>query len=130
MSSKRTPAPIGKTFGMLTVIRELPDITSSGYAVRAVLCRCKCGSEKSYRLHNILTLCTVTCGCSTKEYQEIARVEREELYVEGLLTKSKQDKRDTTLLTNIGLIEHGLCTGKLGPTWYSRMDVLTKEFLG
>lgn len=66
---KRAESEIGNTYGFLTITgidRETTEkIRNQGktYGVY-VTCKCKCGSEKSYRLNSIKTEHTYSCGCS------------------------------------------------------------------
>ena len=53
----------GRTFGRLTVIKNMP---KSGFQPR-VLCRCSCGTEKVFRLHNLRHGETKSCGCLQTE---------------------------------------------------------------
>ena len=50
----KTEVEIGATFGALTVTKQLMG--------GKVICRCSCGSEKEYYLHNLLNGTTKTCG--------------------------------------------------------------------
>lgn len=54
--------PPGTQFGSLTVIKE---VAKSGQH-RMMLCECKCGNKRSYRLGNLRNGTSKTCGCSRK----------------------------------------------------------------
>lgn len=59
---------IGKKFGRLTVIEELPVyISESGYKVKKCLCICDCGKKKTIRLYDLTSKKTKSCGCIQKE---------------------------------------------------------------
>lgn len=62
----RTPAPVaeGDRYGLYTVIREVERHRKpNGAAVRMVLARCDCGTERQVRLSSLREGHTVSCGC-------------------------------------------------------------------
>lgn len=66
----RIPAPIGKVFGRLTVIREVP----SPDEYRRIECLCSCGREKLVRLHDVKSGRTKSCGCKTASCGGLSKV--------------------------------------------------------
>jgi len=65
----RDAAPVGETFGRLTVLREVEPafVSTTGKKKRRVLCRCSCGQEKSCELVSIKRGVVSSCGCISKE---------------------------------------------------------------
>lgn len=59
--------PPGTKFGSLTVIKEVAKVGQ----FRMMLCECKCGNQKVYRLGNLRSGGTKSCGCSRKERRRI-----------------------------------------------------------
>ena len=58
----------GRTFGRLTVIKEVDSVLSSqGYKIRKWLCRCECGQEKIIREIHLKSGHTKSCGCILSE---------------------------------------------------------------
>lgn len=58
----------GQKFNRLTIIKEVePKIYPTGGQHRRVLCRCECGCEKEYFLHEVVKGRTKSCGCYNKE---------------------------------------------------------------
>lgn len=69
MPWSRQPLPIiGKTFGQLTVLREIDTPRNSG---RRVIARCSCGTEKTFFAQNIRRGLSTNCGCT--RYTSAAR---------------------------------------------------------
>ena len=66
--SKRSIVNIGDRYGKLTVIGEAGYyITPKNKRVRLVECVCDCGTRKTFRLTNLKTGGTVSCGCHKRE---------------------------------------------------------------
>ncbi|RUR69042.1 hypothetical protein EJP67_18450 [Variovorax guangxiensis] len=62
----RTMVPVaaGDRFGRLTVIEEAPrQRKANGASLRAMVCRCECGTQKVVRLASLREGTTVSCGC-------------------------------------------------------------------
>ena len=59
----RTAVETGDKYGYLTIIREIEKIGKA----RVVLCQCDCGSEKAFRLNQIVKGRVKSCGCRTRE---------------------------------------------------------------
>lgn len=67
---------IGKTFGRLTVIGRCEnDIVSSKIQYSRWLCRCKCGSMKKIRGHDLVSGKVCSCGCLISKGEEMVRIE-------------------------------------------------------
>ncbi len=137
MPQKRTPQPIGKRFGMVTLIEELPDrIKVYGkikVQTRMSLIECDCGAKKRVIYGNLLYGCINSCGCSfvrirmetIKRNHNISLQEHKSLTPERIrISEDKQKK-----LTNIQMIENGLINNALGMSWCSLMHERTREFL-
>lgn len=59
---------IGRVFGRLTVIKELPRRRfKSGKTERVMLCRCECGNEHATLKMHLKTGKTLSCGCLARE---------------------------------------------------------------
>jgi len=55
---------IGKEFGYLTVIADAPSYrTPSGKYYRQVICRCECGTERTFKITRLESGRTKSCGC-------------------------------------------------------------------
>lgn len=55
---------LGVTFGLLTVLAESePSYRGNGAPIRRFICRCACGSERSYTGQNLNSGQSTTCGC-------------------------------------------------------------------
>lgn len=126
--ANKVPAPIGQRFGMLLVLEEgTKEITRDGNIYRTINCKCDCGKVVSMRLYNILYLHHKSCGCigmkSIAKQAELALIKRNHI------KKTKEKIWPDRCLVLIGLIEHGLITGRLNKTWYSRMSQLTTQYL-
>jgi hypothetical protein len=68
MCASRLVIPAGKKFGLLTVIRDGPDITRSGLPRRTMICSCKCGTaETQVRVDTLTRGKTKSCGCLRRE---------------------------------------------------------------
>jgi hypothetical protein len=61
--------PPGTVFGRLTVIEEGPPRGTRG--LRAMLCRCECGTRKAVDLHSLRRGRTTSCGCARGEAQKL-----------------------------------------------------------
>lgn len=60
--------PVGKRFGKLTVIEELPGIPRQKNKTRRVIkCKCDCGSTTTAYLENLASGNTSSCGCHRVE---------------------------------------------------------------
>lgn len=76
MGARRSvTSPVGKTYGRLTVIRELPRVTfKCGSVKRKVQCVCRCGGQPITVLLNSLQQGqTQSCGCLQRERASEAR---------------------------------------------------------
>jgi hypothetical protein len=62
---KRIDIPPGTVFGRFTVIGEALRIRTSG--LRAMLCRCECGTMKTVGLSDLMYGGTVSCGCARRD---------------------------------------------------------------
>jgi hypothetical protein len=60
MSYKKRPLPIGKKFGKLIILQEVPTIKGKRY----VYCSCECGSKKVIRYDGLKIGRVKSCGCS------------------------------------------------------------------
>lgn len=69
-NSKWIKTKIGSKFGKLTILSEDDPIISKTAKIRVVTCKCDCGVIKQYRLNNIKTRHTSSCGCLYKENSE------------------------------------------------------------
>lgn len=66
--SHRQPAPIGKRFGRLVILSELPDERIGKSLRRFVMCRCDCGKDVKRGLLNVLRPNFVSsCGCAKSD---------------------------------------------------------------
>lgn len=61
--SKETKEAIGKTFGLLTVVRYLPIAERTRSAWHNVLTRCECGTESHQNVSGVISMNTWHCGC-------------------------------------------------------------------
>lgn len=52
---------LGKTFGILTVLKRVGQVKPGGVSVW--LCRCECGTEKEFRYNHLVGKTTKSCGC-------------------------------------------------------------------
>lgn len=63
--AKRPEPLIGKRFGRLTIVEELPTIIQpAGGHCRVFKCKCDCGNEKIVRFTNLIQGGTTSCGCA------------------------------------------------------------------
>lgn len=70
---KRKPIKVGKKYGFLETIEEPTWERSKGSFTRQfVICRCICGSVDKYRVVNLKSKKTKSCGCKSKELQKRA----------------------------------------------------------
>jgi len=83
MPSKREPAPIGKKFGMLTILSEAPDVIRGKNNVRFVNCQCECGKFRSVNLVSLLNFQTRSCGCSVGRLQSETFQRNKALQIKG-----------------------------------------------
>lgn len=58
---------LGKTFGRLTILREGSSVKYGKTAMRKVVCKCTCGTEKEIDLNSIKRGKSTSCGCFNKE---------------------------------------------------------------
>lgn len=66
---------LGNRYGRLIVISEAePAITSGGRSIRTCLCQCDCGSKKVFRVQNLRSGISESCGCIFREYVTAPRV--------------------------------------------------------
>ena len=79
-------ALIGKKFGKLIVIRELPQ---EGYN-RYVGCLCDCGNEKKVGIFRLTTGHTRSCGCLKKE--SMTAIRQKQIEKNGLLPFGQSTK--------------------------------------
>src|SRR5690242_4880869 len=63
MGRPRTPANIGRVFGMLTVVRNM---RVKKYERTTWLCRCACGALKAIQAKQLLRGSTTSCGCKPR----------------------------------------------------------------
>jgi len=54
---------IGKRYGRLTVLKQLPSIKKGTDVRRVVLCLCDCGNEKEKKIKELENGSTKSCGC-------------------------------------------------------------------
>ncbi len=64
MSYAKRPLPIGKKFGLLRLLREVP---TTEKCRRYVYCSCDCGSRKVIRYDGVQSGRVKSCGCSISE---------------------------------------------------------------
>lgn len=68
---------VGRVFDRLTVVQEIDSLWDSrGKRVRMVVAACSCGAEKSYRLKNLMSGNTKSCGCRDRDALEARNAER------------------------------------------------------
>jgi hypothetical protein len=73
---RRTPPMadiLGKTFGRLTVIEQVPSIP--GKPGRRVACQCRCGASSIHRVTQLIAGITRSCGCIKREQNRQPRKE-------------------------------------------------------
>ncbi|MCF8890638.1 HNH endonuclease [Priestia megaterium] len=63
----RNPDLVGKSFGMLTVVRSLGRVKKSIHNRMIYLCKCECGNEKIVIQSSLLSELETSCGCDKKE---------------------------------------------------------------
>jgi hypothetical protein len=128
---KRTPLEIGKKFGHLTVLGDGIDKREGKQNVRMVHVECICGKEKEVRYSTLMYEMVKSCGCKSKEMAKETMDRNHELYAKEPIKNKVTEliKERNVKLANIGLIEHGLLTGKLPPSYISLMHEKTREFL-
>ncbi|NLF35521.1 MAG: hypothetical protein GX585_06105 [Clostridiales bacterium] len=64
---KRRVLMVGKTFGFLTVIKELEKYNDRANPSRMVLCRCICGNEVEATASDVYNYHKKSCGCKSSE---------------------------------------------------------------
>lgn len=114
---RRRPTPIGAKFNHLTIIGDAPDAITEKYVTRCVVARCDCGTVKTYRFGNLVSLSVKGCGCKLSYKPKIKPVN----------TKRHTSKMNLVKLANIRLMELGLATKKLNSLWMSKMHNRTRE---
>ena len=58
----------GDKYGRLSVVKELePIVQPSGAKKRIVICKCECGNTKTFRLSDLRSNKTKSCGCFQKQ---------------------------------------------------------------
>lgn len=137
MPIRRKPQPVGKRFGMLTLISEAPDrIVEYGLTKvikRMSIVKCDCGKQYEVIYGNLINGGTKSCGCSsfkmgqsTMERNHAMRLEEHKALIPAI-SEARIEKLKK--LTNIQMIENGLINNKLGMSWCSLMHERTREFL-
>jgi len=128
---KRTPLEIGRKFGYLTVLGDGKDKREGKQTVRMVHVECVCGVEKEVRYSTLMYEMVKSCGCKSKEMAKETMDRNHLAYAKmPVVTRVSEIKRERDVkLANIGLIEHGLLTGKLPSSYISLMHERTREFL-
>jgi hypothetical protein len=65
---KKIEVKQGDRYGRLTIIKEVEhSIEPSGRKVRMFMCQCDCGNQKKFRLNDIRSGNTKSCGCYNSE---------------------------------------------------------------
>jgi len=103
---------VGKKFEYLTILEHLPD--------RKVLCKCDCGTVRSFNLRDIKRKRTKGCGCrrNTPELKELARKRACLLVKKGILNgggdvHSKEYREFKYCFKNINRKERKECLIKI-----------------
>lgn len=60
---KQTDNIIGRTYGGLTILKELDSLAISGRRAKGVLCRCNCGKELLKHKYKVVSGHVKSCGC-------------------------------------------------------------------
>lgn len=120
--ANRRPILPGQVFGYLTVVREDEPELTPWSSVRMALCECVCGKQRAYRAYNLWSLETKSCGCQKRKLWATTRNH----VIEAKEYPTPDQWRKRVL---IWLYEYILTTGCYKPTYFTRMNYLTKELL-
>jgi hypothetical protein len=81
MMRKKTINIIDNRYGRLHVIKEIG--TGKNYD-RLFLCRCECGTEKSFSMSDLRKGNTKSCGCKNVDHLKVVNEVNESLRVDGI----------------------------------------------
>ena len=79
--------PPGARYGLLTVIREVYQVSPSGKRLRMQECRCDCGNVTTVTTGNLVNRHSKSCGCLKTKAQQAMRQSSREKTLSGLHIK-------------------------------------------
>lgn len=119
----RRPIYPGEKYGYLTVVKEFDGLNCYGKTIRIVTCECICGKSKDIRIVSLWNNQSRSCGCRRGELWSKSRSYRVEVKVKFIRPECWKKR------VLIQLYEYILTTGCYKPTYFTRMNYLTKELL-
>lgn len=87
--------PPGTRYGLLTVIREVYQVSPSGKRLRMQECRCDCGNVTTVTTGNLVNRHSKSCGCLKTKAQQDMRQPSNERTPSGLYIHIPADGRRT-----------------------------------